>query len=134
MARIGRLAGAILAETQGTYYLIGDLKEPCDFSKAGFEAPLERNAMETPYVPLRVTGPVTLSAPILRIDLEGEELAKLLAERMVIQRNGSVSERLWNLITRKADGNSISEVDVRWLAEMPPQVWKIVQEGILKCL
>ena len=27
MARVGRLAGAILAETEGRYYLVGELKE-----------------------------------------------------------------------------------------------------------
>ena len=45
MARVGRLSGAILAESEGAYFLVGDLKEPCDFSARGFEAPVELGAM-----------------------------------------------------------------------------------------
>ena len=34
MARVGRLAGAILVESEKNYFLVGDLKQPCDFAAA----------------------------------------------------------------------------------------------------
>lgn len=39
MALVGRLAGAILAETEGQFFLVGNPKVPCDFTAVGFDPP-----------------------------------------------------------------------------------------------
>jgi hypothetical protein len=131
MARVGRLAGALLVESGGDYYLVGDLKQPCDFAAAGFEHPGEIDPRARRYVRLRPRGPVELPAPWLTVELEGEPLARLLAERLLIERNGSVSERLWRVVTHDHEG--ASAIPARWLAELPGAVWNLVRQSVLKC-
>jgi hypothetical protein len=139
MARVGRLAGALLAETRGSHWLVGDTKEPCDWARAGFEKPIEMPDAERPFVRLSRSGDVDLGATWLAVDLEGEELARALAQRFVIERNGSVSERLWRLVTRggnldpDADAPE-GEVDARWLGAMPAAVWQVVRDSVLRCV
>jgi hypothetical protein len=133
MAQIGRLAGAILAETEGRYYLIGDLKEPCDFVQAGFEPPTELETGVPAYRALTALRPITLTPPALTLSLEGEELAKRLTDFLVIKRNSSVSERLWRLVLPPEENEGRAEVDARWLGELPPAIWQIVQDRVLKC-
>ena len=138
MSQVGRLAGAILAESDGQYYLVGDLKEPCDFLAAGFEPPGEINAVERPFIKLTPTRARTIefSSPRLRLEIEGEALPRLLAERLLIQRNGSVSDRLWRVIIHnqpQSSAQSGSEIDARWLGELPGHVWQIVRDQMLKC-
>ena len=41
MSLVTRLSGAILAESNGEYFLIGNTKSPCDWAAAGFEPPGE---------------------------------------------------------------------------------------------
>ncbi len=131
MSRVSRLAGAILAETEGAFYLVGNLKEPCDFPAAGFEPPGEIDGTTRAFVRLSPTRAIDHGAPSLKLQLEGEALAKALAERLVIQRNGSVSDRLWRVILHGRDGEK--EIEARWLTETPAHVWQIVRENILKC-
>lgn len=139
MSRVGRLAGAILAETGGEYFLIGNLKRPCDFVTAGFERPAsEIDALVRPYVRLGRCGALTVTGPWLTLALEGEALPNALAERLLIERNGSVSDRLWRLILSPdpdADNPAPDTViDARWLAETPIHLWRIVRESVLKCV
>jgi hypothetical protein len=136
MARVTRLAGAILAETAGEFFLVGNLKEPCDFAAAGFEPPNEVDAVKRPYVKLQAKHQVAVNGPYLTIDCEGEALARLLAERLVIERNGSVSERLWRLITDPSGRDELVDgpLNARWLAEMPSEIWQIVRDTVLRCL
>jgi hypothetical protein len=131
MARVGRLSGALLAESEGHFWLVGDLKEPCDFAAAGFEPPGEIDAKARPFVRLCPTRQVTLASPWLRVSLEGEALAHLLSQRLVIERNGSVSDRLWRLIIHESGG--APEIDARWLVETPRHVWQIVRDNVLRC-
>jgi hypothetical protein len=137
MARVTRLAGAILAETEGRYFLVGSTKEPCDFAAAGLEPPVDLDAAARPWVPLSALGAARLAPPWVTLPLEGEPLARLLARRLLIERNGSVSERLWRLIVGGGlDGaapREAVEVDARWLAEVPDAVWRIVRETVLRC-
>jgi hypothetical protein len=133
MARVGRLAGAILAETAGRYFLVGDLKEPCDFAREGFEPPGDRDVRVHPYCELTATQPVVVAPPVLIVTLEGDALAQRLAAFLVIKRNGSVSERLWRLITQPERHDAAAEIDAGWLATIPPEVWQIVQESVLRC-
>ena len=137
MARVGRLAGALLAETGGEFFLVGNTKEPCDFAAAGFESPGEIDALERRYIRLAPRRAVELAAPYLRLELEGEALAALLAERLLIERNASVSDRLWRLLIDPSGQEELPEgeaVDARWLAEMPAAIWGIVRDAVLRCL
>jgi hypothetical protein len=137
MARVGRIAGAILAETGGEFFLVGNTKEPCDFEAAGFESPGEIDALERRYIRLAPRRAVELAAPYLRLELEGEALAALLAERLLIERNASVSDRLWRLLIDPSGQEEVPEddaVDARWLAEIPAPIWGIVRDTVLRCL
>ncbi len=134
MAHIGRLAGAILAETKGQFFLVGNPKEPCDFSAAGFEFPGTIDAMARPFIRLTPCRSIQIARPCLRMTVEGDTLPQLLVDRFLIQRNGSISDRLWRLVMEsagKASGNG--EIDARWLGEMPTEIWNIVRETVLKC-
>jgi len=137
MACVGRLAGAILAETGGEFFLVGNTKEPCDFEAAGFESPGEIDALERRYIRLAPRRAVQLAAPYLRLELEGEPLAALLAERLLIERNASVSDRLWQLLMDPSGQEELPEdeaVDARWLAEISAPIWGIVRDTVLRCL
>ena len=128
MAMVGRLAGALLAETQGNYFLVGGTKEPCDWRAAGFDMPDDEPRRS--FVALSACRKVEMPVPRLRLAVEGEELARVLVRRFVIARNGSVSERLWKLVVGDADG----EVEARWLCEIPEPVWDVVRDAVLRCL
>ncbi len=134
LSKITRLGGAILACTQGTYYLVGDLKEPCDFSRHGFETPEQiKSESKQAFIELKVIGPVTSDEEIvMTMETEGRALAELLFKRFIITRNCSVSERLWRVAICSKDADS--KVDARWLEQMPDEVWNVVRENILKCL
>lgn len=140
MSRVGRLAGALLAETEGEYFLVGNLKRPCDFPACGFEKPAaEIDALTRPCVRLAAIGPVPAErlGPWLALSLEGEALLQALTERLVIERNGSVSERLWRLLLSEDPDADVPPPDAviesRWLGEMPMHLWRIVRETVLKC-
>src|SRR5262249_7301008 len=133
MARVGRLAGAILAETAGRYFLVGDLKEPCDYAGAGLEPPRDRGVRGQPYCELTPPPPGAPAPPVPTVKLEGHAPAQRLAAFLVIKRNGSVSERLWRLITQPDRHEAAAEIDAGWLATIPPEVWQIVQESVLRC-
>ncbi len=137
MARAGRLAGAILAETGGKFFLIGNTKEPCDFEAAGFEPPGEIDALKQPYIRLSARRSIEISPPCITLDLEGEALAAVLAERLLIERNGSVSDRLWRLLMDPSGQEDFPEDQVayvRWLGEIPSPIWGIVRDAVLRCL
>lgn len=139
MARVGRLAGAIVAETGGVHYLIGHPKQPCDWRAAGFEPPGELG--ERPVARLLPCGAPVLAAPvvgpIVELDVEGEALAPLLADRLVIARTGSVSERLWRLVIGADALDALDAapavVPARWLGELPDAIWQIVRDTVLRC-
>jgi hypothetical protein len=137
MARVSRMAGAILAETRGECFLVGNLKEPCNFEKQGFEEPTQLDAVKRPYVELIAKHELSIAGPFLVVDFEGESLARLLAERFVIERNGSVSERLWRLVTDPSgDERPLPKegLPCQWLVEVPSEIWQIVRESVLRCL
>jgi hypothetical protein len=136
MARVARLAGAILAETAGEFFVIGDLKEPCDFAAAGFEPPKEVDFVKRPYIKLAAKHQVAVTGTYLIVDCEGEALVRMLAERLVIERNGSVSERLWRLITDPSGREEVPDgpLNARWFGEMPAEIWQIVRDTVLRCL
>ena len=128
-ARVGRLAGAILLESDGEFFLVGNPKEPCDWAKAGFVEPPQIDAGARPFIPLAATRTVQIAPPCLRIDNAGAGLAELIAKRFLIARNGSVSDRLWRLIVK----DSAAEIDATWLAAIPDDIWATVRDTVLKC-
>ncbi len=137
MARVGRLAGALLAETEGRWFLIGNTKEPGNFRLAGFEPPAEVDAVRQAYIGLSLTGAARIEPPCLTLALEGEALAQLLARRFLIERNGSVSDRLWRLVIGVDEEDAVPEgeaIDAQWLAEVPDRVWALVRDSVLRCL
>jgi hypothetical protein len=147
MARVGRLAGAIVADSRGACYLVGHPKQPCDWRAAGFEPPGEIDARARPAIPLVRCGAVVLAAPVLELELEGEALARLLVDCFVIPRTGSVSERLWRLVIGEPNdpaddptdaatgepGAPPTVIPARWLGELPPAIWRIVRDTVLRC-
>ncbi len=136
MSRISRLSGAILAQTNGRYFLVGDLKEPCNFANAGFETPGEIEPLVRPYIELKPLNAIAITAPYLEMNVEGEALAALLAKRFLIERNGSVSDRLWRIVTHHQgmdDDSEVSIIQAQWIAEIPSPVWQIVRDSVLKC-
>lgn len=134
MAQIGRLAGAILAETEGRFYLIGDCKVPCDFAALGFmPPPPERNVLAQPYIGLEALRPFNWSGTLFSGQLEGEALAQRLVDSFLIFRNGSVSERLWRYVQSQSRQDRAGAYDVNWLLQIPHGVWEMVRDQILRC-
>lgn len=136
MARVGRLAGGILAETEGKFYLVGNTKVPCDWGQAGFAPPEEINALARPCILLVPCRPVQVELPYLVVEVEGEALPQLLIEVFLIHRTGSISERLWQLVTGQRDEDTTSAAGVlqaRWLGEIPMSVWHVVRDAVLRC-
>jgi hypothetical protein len=137
MAIVGRLAGAIVAETRGTYYLVGNPKVPCDFAAMGFETPAQEiDARARPFIRLCPRRAIELFPPVLALDVEGENLPRLIAASFLIERTGSVSERLWRLVIGQTDVGEAPARDVvpaRWLGEVPAAIWQIVRDSVLRC-
>ncbi len=104
MARIGRWMGAIVVESGGAQRLVGEPKEPCTF-----------------------TPPVPLATPLALDDRDVDELAALVRARLVIARNGSVSERLWRIVVHDEATRAL------WLVDVPAHVWEIVRDAVLRC-
>jgi len=146
MARVGRLAGAILVETGGEYFLVGQTKVPCDWAQAGFEHPGTLEPARCAYVRLARlprAGSIELGSPCLTLALEGEDLARALATKLLVERNGAVSDRLWRLVVHggvdpddEAPSAQVAkkEIDARWLGEIPPAIWKLVRDTVLRCV
>ncbi|MBZ0234695.1 MAG: precorrin-3B C(17)-methyltransferase [Deltaproteobacteria bacterium] len=130
MTRIGRLAGALLVETGGAWFLVGHLKQPCDFAAAGFAPPLDLDARAPTGVRLEPIAAVSMPRPWLELALEGEAVVPLCARRLLVERTGLVSERLWRLVTETSE---TSDGDARWLGEVPDAVWAIVRDAVLRC-
>lgn len=136
MSRVGRLGGALLAESNGEFYLVGNTKVPVAYDRHGFESPTFVDAMRSPFISLTKLGSPEVAPPFLTLDLEGEALARLLAERLLIDRNASVSDRLWRLLLNPAapqDEVREESVDVTWFGQMPKPVWDVVRNAVLKC-
>jgi hypothetical protein len=139
-AHISRLSGAILLECDGQFLLIGNTKSPCNWLTEGFEAPAEVDAVKQPVLRLTSSNITKSISPVLivsAIESSGESLAKILADRFLIRRNGSVSERLWRIVTGESDESSTPAehpIQVNWLVTMPSSVWEIIRETALKCL
>ena len=134
IARVGRLAGAILFECSGRYFLIGNTKGPCDWQRKGFQSPARIDANTCPVLPLESLMPVEIEFPRLFVevsaDQSAEDIATILAKRFLIARNASVSDRLWTLIVGEDEN---TELEATWLLDMPEHIWQVVRDTVLKC-
>lgn len=133
MAKVGRFHGAVLAESRGTFYIVGDLKVPADYGAAGFADPGELRPLENRFVRLHATGSPAVHPPYFTCGLEGEALMQKLFHRLVIKRNGSVSERLWSLIFEAEENEGQEVIGADWLVQMPDEIWEIIQNEVLRC-
>jgi len=136
MATVGRLAGALLGQSGQQHYFIGNPKEPCDWAAAGFEPPGEIDALQRPFVRLSATRPIRIIPPCLQLALEGEALPRLMSATFAIERTGMISERLWRLVIGDSDERACppdAVIDVSWLVQMPPGIWGIVRDTVLRC-
>jgi hypothetical protein len=102
---------------------------------AGFAAPWERDVIRERFVQLEVQGTPSLTGTTLSIALEGVDAARAIGERLTVNRNGSVSERLWGLIIGEDEVEEPTGqiVPCAWLCEMPTAVWDVVRDAVLKC-
>jgi hypothetical protein len=141
MARIARLAGAMIVDVGGAVFVVGQTKEPCDWRAHGFEPPPEPERTESGAVAvhvrrLTVSGEVRLREPLLQVTRNDEGLADVVARRFVVVRNGSVSERLWRLVLTPPHELDLPPAGVfaaDWLVDMPDPVWEVVRDTVLKC-
>lgn len=136
MSRVGRLAGAIVVETGDEVYLVGNPKVPCEWARHGLEPPREIDAVARPFVRMVRRGAFAVAPPLLELETEGEALARLLSEIFVIERTGSVSDRLWRLVigqTEEDDQSPPEIIAARWLAEIPRPLWHVVRGAVLRC-
>ncbi len=143
MARVSRLAGAMLLEADARpgepaeWFLIGNTKEPCDFPEHGFRRPPSLDAEPQPVSPLDVIGVPRHAGTVVVLPARGRAGAEHLAERMLIARNLSVSDRLWRLVVSPDEPDlppPQPEVEARWLMEVPGAVWEVVRDTVLRCL
>ncbi|SMF40108.1 precorrin-3B C(17)-methyltransferase [Pseudobacteriovorax antillogorgiicola] len=133
MALIGRIAGAILLRTEEKSYLIGDLKEPCSFEDRGFHPPLERDVIKHPFVEIQTNGKdVICDDDYELVVTEDSSLPSKIVDRFLIFRNGSISERLWGLVTESSEAEG-KRVNAEWLMQTPDDVWEIVRDSVLRC-
>ena len=136
MATVGRLAGGLLAQSGQQHYFVGNPKEPCDWAAAGFEPPGEIDALLRPFVRLGATRPIAIATPCLQLPLEGEALPRLLSASFAIERTGMISERLWRLVIGGSDEHECppdAVIDASWLAHVPPAIWAVVRDSVLRC-
>lgn len=139
-AHISRIAGAILLEDKDQFFLVGNTKTPCDWQAEGFESPTEIDAVKQPVLQLIANGNKKSTDPVLiasTTEISTETLAQTFADRFLIRRNGSVSDRLWRIVTGENDDSAAPAkfpIQADWLVTMPSSVWEIVRDTALKCL
>ena len=142
MATVSRLGGALLVETQERYFIVGEPKRPIDWEQAGFAIPSETldppTSERIPWFELKPSNARSESAPLsseirMNFPLEGVPVLEALHEKLIIERNGSVSERLWNLLIENGTPTSNRVLDARWLAEIPSPIWGVVRDSLLRC-
>jgi len=136
MAKIGRLAGSLLVEHNGAWFLLGHLKQPLDFAAAGFQKPTDLDQRAPRGVLLEITGTPSLGNHIVVDDRD--DLVEMLVNRLIVERTGTVSERLWRLITVEDPTDPTSPpkgdaIDARWLTTLPDAIWQIVRDSVLRC-
>lgn len=134
MIELYRLAGSILIKSKNQFYLLGNLKEPCNLNQYGFEQ-VDFDALQIPYLKLNIydeSKTIFFRDPIFILSnselRDIEAILQNLSDKLLIKRNGSVSERLWNLLKNYQKDKNIS-----WIIDIPQEIWDIVRDNVLKC-
>lgn len=135
---IARLCGAIVFRSEGHYFLIGELKEPCVFEEYGFELPQREGTADRHWVELRLKDPCVQSKLNFSVALNfsGPLGANQVYRSFAIYRNSSISERLMNLVLDVSPRFQLKEqemIDARWLSGLPFSIWQMIRDSILKC-
>ena len=138
MSTVLRIAGALLVACEDDYRLVGETKRPIDWSAAGFEAPEfspVAGSEKQDWVQLRriADRPFEAEGPRLEVAASGDALCADLKRCFVIHRNGSVSERLWDLVLDGSEADASGAHEAGWLLAMPESVWEIVRDSVLRC-
>lgn len=135
-----RVKGGLICHAHNEMYFIGHPKEPCKFVELGFADPGEITAPKPAWVQLQPASGDTLPTlsdftdrALMSDTLSAKELADKMAELFMIERNGSISERLWGLMAEYSPRTDAGEVDGRWLSDTPVEVWDIVRDQVLRC-
>ena len=162
-------------EGKSSFYLVGELKEPCSFLDYGFKevAKEELNTIKDKYfIPLKLESTVNLenceskrkkrersflfeasidkisSKEFLKSTQKNEQRELILRhiyDCFIIKRNGSVSERICELLLNPLIASDPTEIiieergdgerkNIEWLFAMPLEIWDIVREQVLRCL
>ena len=138
MSRVSRLAGALLVESGEQYRLVGETKRPIDWEAEGFQAPefaAVSDSQKPDWLSLQriVDEPYVASGPSLAVSGANDELCLAMKRCFVIRRNGSISERLWELVLDGSKVEADGRYQAEWLVAMPESVWEIVRDSVLRC-
>lgn len=129
---VARMAGAMVYRRGQKYFLVGEIKEPCDFAQFGFVTP-ELNRKKS--VELQVSDPTKLKALNFELLVDFQS-ADAVYDHFAIYRNSSISERITSLVKDFSQKITVEDhecIDARWLAQTPMPIWTMVREGVLKC-
>ncbi len=130
---LGWMEGALLYFDGKQYFQIGEFKTPCDLSKKGFkELEIYKDGIVRE---LKKVNDVKNDFEFL-CEGGGIEMAFNLYEKWAILRNKSISKRVGRLVKEKSNKvllNQQSYHDIRWLCQMPKEIWEMVREELLKC-
>ena len=140
MALVSRLGGSLLVKSSSRYFIVGELKRPVDWSAEGYQPPAhlsagqEDDCQRLPW--FEVSGCPAPGHEVC-ISLGGAHdshtLCDELHKRLTIRRNGSVSERLWDLVMDHSRSTAEGHIDGTWLVDTPMAVWDMVRESMLRC-
>ena len=144
---VSRLAGSLIVTGPRTAYIVGQPKEPCNWSDFGINPTVDFDHWKKPFMTeLSLHRPYTaIGHRFVMTAISGnnsqkndeKHLAEVLSSRLLIERNGSVSERLWHLV-HQMDITDYSteplETNIDWLITMPAGIWNIVRDTVLRCV
>ena len=137
MLKIGRCAGTLLVEIEDKFYIIGETKEPFDFTSMGLSNPQALGES-----PIRLLEQIDTTNPwetaschyiIHQTDQPFQEYLDRLSEIFIIRRNSMISERIWELVARIEEPIPEDFWPAGWLFDSPEMVWDIVRDTMLRC-
>ena len=136
-----------------SYYMLCDIKEPCDFVKNGFERPEQEkldSMKEQRFLQLKALGTESVKSTLPqeealyafldtsrenKEEIHIEDILSDIYQKISIERTGLVSERLWELLESHSSlYESQQKKDITWLFTMPQDIWEIVRTEMLQCV
>ena len=129
LSTLGLFHGVLWFEDKEDTFLIGDFKEPVSLEEHGLSIIEETGSVK------KIKGTSKVK-PLFLWEGKGIEAASDIYKKLIIYRNDSVSMRLQDVLkesSERVDFNGGPIFDVRWLSNMPQNVWDCVRETKLKC-